>query len=211
MMALPLSAKFYNQVYTPANQLISTLASHPFAIEPESNILLHQFEGITLHTNHFAEKNDISIKIDSQFRDLANSIKHIRYKADTQIDIQSAIIYEVHQNNFRFIRNTILAKCPTTNVEFDAIEKLCDVIKIYFPLVDLKIPTFNIIESTYPFYEWAIAYNKDGLSAFTQNTRIVTVRKEENQYIKFNPTEVKFVVLEGSVINTDPRPHFPII
>lgn len=210
-MALPLSAKFFNQIYTPAYQLLSSLASHPFAIEPESNLLLHQFEGIALHTNHFAEKNGLQVQIESSFRDLANSIKHLRDDPAKQVNIQSAIIYEVKQNTFRFIRNTIIAKYPTSNFEFDAIEKLHEVIRAYFPLVDLNMPSFEIPESTYPFYEWAIAYDKDGLSALTQSIRIITVQKNQNSYIKFDPTNLKFVVLDENVIGQNPEPHYPII
>jgi hypothetical protein len=209
-VTLPLSAKFFNQIYTPACQLITVLASHPFAIEPESNALLHQFEGIVLHANHFAEKNNLSMRTDPQFRDLANSIKHIRDDPKKFVNIESAVMYEIHQNTFRFIRNTIIANYSATNIEFDAIEKLQKIIIDYLPLVGLTSSKFSISESAYPFYEWAIAYNKDGLAALTKSVRLITMRKKEDGYIKADATELKFLVLDGRVIGHDPKPYYPI-
>lgn len=213
-MSVPLSAKFYNQIYRPAYNLLQTLAAHPFAIEPESNVLLHQFEGLTLHVNHFAEKNDLSflnkeLTNDDQFRDLANSIKHIRRNPEDQVTCESALIFEVKEEKFRFVRNTIVSRYDNKNETFDAIDKLCKTIEKYFSFVGISIDRMDIPESNYPPYLWAIAYQLDELAAITKSTRLITVKKEGDNYIKFDPKEIKFLGLDKALIGQNPVPHFP--
>jgi hypothetical protein len=203
-----LPEKFWNQVYYPAQRLLLTLAEHPYAVEPDSNVLLHQFEGLALHVNHFTEKHDLGLKFADEFRDLADSIKHICRKPERQIDIQSSVLFEINANNqFRFIRNTIEAKYRNSKKKFDAIEKLNETIAIYLPHLGLN--KLQVPESQYPFYPWAFTFHREDLSAVTRGVDLHFVKKIYDQYVSVDPEKFEFFGLDSSRIGQDPRTYLP--
>lgn len=140
---------------------------------------------------------------------MANSIKHIRSKPEEQVTIESVLIFEGKKGGFRFIRNSIIAQYDKKNENFDAIDRMSKTIEKYFPFVEFTIDHTPILESNYPQYPWAIAYQSLELAALTKATRIITVKKEGHNYIRFDPKEIKFLVLDANLIGKDPSPYFP--
>jgi len=210
-MPMPIYARFLNQIYHSADHLYEVLSKHPYCVDPESNFFLHQFEGLALHCNHFAERNGLRLDIDNRFVDLANSIKHIRNVPERQISLQSAILFEINNNGeYRFIRNTILGKYINIqeSEEFDAIEEMHHVILSYIPILDKAIEPLEITESIYPFYDRGFGYIDPILSVHNRGTRINTVMKSPTGYIRSNPVYRKFALLNASVIGKDPTLYF---
>ena len=207
-MPAPLTAKFINQIDYLARQLFSVLEEHPYAVQSELNVLLHQFEGLALHVNHFGEKNDCEVQFSQSFRDLANSIKHNRSAQPNQIKLKSTVMFESTEEGFRFIRNTILADYPDGEL-FDAIEELCAAIGVYLPIVKFAGPNLKIPENeSYPFYEHAVVYHRDDLSAYTKEIIFTTMRKKDGRWASVDPGRIGFIALDKSEIGKDPTPYF---
>jgi len=142
---------------------------------------------------------------------MANSIKHIRHKPEEQVNIELVVMFESSEKGFRFIRNSIQATYVVGGRKFDAVRELCAAVESYLPIVGIKSGCLHIPESPYPFYEWAVAYNRDDLAALTRSVTLITVKKEMSDYIPVDPETVRFVVLGKDTIGQDPTPHFPKI
>lgn len=212
-----LSLKFMNQIFVPAKRLLDTLSDIPLAIEPESNILLHQFEGVFLHCNHFAEKNNFrqyGIKkpnLGDRSNHVANSIKHIRSKGKEheQVNLTFSTIFEYDPDKgYRFIRNTIAAVYIKSGEQFDGIELLISAInKIRDCLKNDKLPAFNMYESNYGFANTVRLFNDPTYAVRTESCCPSFVKKTPLGYLPVDPDLIKLEILDRVAEQSHPSAY----
>lgn len=195
--------KFVNQVMLSFGRVSRVLIEHPLVLEPESNFILHQFEGLCLHVNHFGEKNRCEQKFDIAFRDMANSIKHLRHSPEEQIELTSSILYEVRGGQFRFVKNSIQGTYSDGR-KLDAVSCMCDAINLYCKNFDLEPVTWETANSVYGFFDTAVAYHFPEYSPKAKSVRLNFVERIGERYVPIDPHDVKFAVLDRSFVGFDP-------
>ncbi|MBO9197131.1 hypothetical protein J5277_23750 [Rhizobium sp. 16-449-1b] len=209
-MTVAIAIKFQNQIYAPTFQLLNDLVATPLAMDPDSNSLLHRFEGLCLHAHHFGERNKIPVKNNRKLRDIADSIKHIRSK-DPQVTLESFGAWEYKNDLFRFISHGIEAKWEPDKT-MDAIACLLGHVNELNRKLQANLPDLKMGESGYGFYDWAFAYHLPLVSIATLSHRIrILERTETGNYRSFAPPNLRFVVLAGDLIGSRPEDHFPEI
>ncbi|MFK0333325.1 hypothetical protein ACIQUB_19605 [Rhizobium sp. NPDC090275] len=209
-MTVEIAIKFQNQIYAPTLGLLNELIAHPLVMDPDSNSLLHRFEGLCLHAHHFEERNKVPVKNNQKLEDIANSIKHIRSRG-RQVTLESFGAWEFKHGLFRFISHGIEARWED-GATTDAIECLLGRVNALNRKIQANLPDLKVGESVYGFYDWAFAYHLPLVSVATLSHRIrIMERTETGNYRSFAPPNVRFVVLAGDLIGTRPEDHFPEI
>ncbi len=185
------------------------LAEHPLGIQPNTNSALHQLEGLLLSLNHFSEKHSIKFSYSEDFRDICNSIKHLRDKDKKTYDLKFTLQYECSDKKFRFIRNSIIAILHGSAAQLDVVILLCKEINEFCKENKYVLQKLTPMESVYNFYDWAFAYHDPRVSAETTGIQLQTCKKTDSGYLPFDSPEIRFVQLDFSLRGIDPRPYFP--
>ncbi len=203
---MTIKKKFLNQIYIPALELVKDFSRLPILMEPNSNTMLHKFEGLAIHLNHFCEKNAFTnFRHDDIFRKMCNSIKHSR----VDVELQSSVLFEYKEDSFRFLRNTVSAKFVDSGVKFDALDLLCDTTNKHIHLLNLDLMNISPAESVFNYFRYAFVYHLDGISVETNNCNIQFVVNRGGSYEPYSPSEVRFCVLGKEHVGLNPIPLFP--
>lgn len=189
--------------------MMRLLAEYPMGIQPNTNSALHQLEGLLLGLNHFSEKNGINFSYSADFRDICNSIKHLKIYNNKIYDLSFVVQYEFSEEKFRFIRNSVIATLQGGTIRLDVVALACEEVNRFCKENIFLLQDLNQIESIYNFFDWAFAYHDPRVAAETTDVQLQIVKKTEDGYLPFDPSEIKFVQLDFSLRGIDPRPHFP--
>lgn len=189
--------------------MMRLLAEYPMGIQPNTNSALHQLEGLLLGLNHFSEKNGINFSYSADFRDICNSIKHLKIYNKKIYDLSFVVQYECSEEKFRFIRNSVVATLQGGTIRLDVVALACEEVNRFCRENNFILQDLNQIESIYNFFDWAFAYHDPRVAAETTGIQIQTVKKADGGYLPIAPIEIKFVQLDFSLRGIDPRPYFP--
>lgn len=203
--------KFFDSIVTPWRKLNSLLSEHPLAVNPDSNVAEVNARSLVVTLTHFRENNPetggFSFSISDDLRNLANSTKH-KKGSETAVSCSMAPTYECKNETFRFIRNEIICKYEEAQAankdrEFSASTEIWTAVQGYAQILNVDVSRFAPNESSYDFLPVAIAFSRPEYSAYTTSTRIVMLRKGAAGYERFDPADVKFVVLGEEAIGSD--------
>jgi hypothetical protein len=170
-------------------------------------MLLHTFEGLVLHLNHFKEKHAKFIKQDDALNALANSIKHVRQKAP--MELQTCCVWEHLDGKFRFLTMTHLL-LQGDQEAVDAVNRVISRVNYISKKLATGLPKIIRETAANDFYDWAVCYSAPFISAETSSMRIRLVTKNEaGVYVATAVENVKFLTLDESLAGINPIPYFP--
>jgi hypothetical protein len=199
---------YCNEVVLPLTKFLQQMALFPVCTQPDSNVFLHQFVGLVLAVNHFFKKRGLNRKVSESLRQISNSAKHIPRKGRVYKP-ELSILYEYKDENFRFVRNTIIDSNDPNEPKCDMVGELLAEVNSQSADLNLGIQKFSALESIYGFYTWAFAYHDPTIAISTKSTKIQIVAKSMGSYVPFDAANVKFVVLNHEMIGHDPSYAFP--
>ncbi|WP_320202288.1 hypothetical protein [Agrobacterium rosae] len=204
-----LQVRFKNQIYGPLILVIRELTVLPRVVDPDSNMLLHTFEGLVLHVNHFKEKHANFLKQDDILNAVANSIKHVRQKEP--IELQTCGVWEHLDQKFRFLTMTHLLTRRDRDV-LDAVDLIISRVNYISEKLATGLPKIIRETATHEFYDWAVCYSAPFISAETSSMRIRLVTKNRTGvYVASAVESIKFLALDESLAGIDPTPYFPSV
>ncbi len=189
-----LQIKFLNQLVQPCQDFFNLVVAHPFLLHPSSNSILHKFESVTLAIFHYQESLGLNNRFSEEFALMANSIKHGKHN-EKVIELSAATDFEVDNNRFRFIKNTVLGVNSKTGMPIDPETELFGALNVCAKLVCLegKLPTKN--ESTYPFFSKATTYHFPEHSAHTAAANLRFFCRTATGLALFDPQKIDFIAL----------------
>jgi hypothetical protein len=207
-MPIDIQNLFRNQIFSPTFQFLQDITRLPLALDPESNSLMHSFEGLILHVHHFYEKNGRNMKADETLGAIANSIKHPRRKQLAHT-LHTACRWEHLSNEFRFLTMTIVAQ--RGEEKSDVIDHVIERVNYMAEKLGASVPKLQRQWASYEFFDWAFMYEAPFISSGATSVRIQLVQKSENgDYAPVALESIRVVVLPEVSVGKDPKPYFPI-
>lgn len=201
--------RYLNEVILPLNQFLKQMSAFPVCTQPDSNVYMHQFVGLVLAVNHFFERYDNKErKVSDVFRQISNSVKHIPDRGHIYKP-ELLVLYEFENENFRFVKNTIIDANDSNEPKLDLIAELLNEVNNQSRDLNLMMPRLMAHESVYGFYPWAFAYHDPSIAVSTKSTRFQVVTKREGSYVPVAPENVRFVVFGHDMVGHDPTYAFP--